>query len=225
MAKEKTVMLLRSKAVNLFKVLGYKVAGKWDDEKLCKKINRLPELVDPDVKLDDPAMQDLLVSLLGGIENGNVIEIQVDKIAKEEASAETKAPIKEKTKTKTKPKSAKRPKIKVVNKTKTKIEKPVKEDKLKAEKPIKEDKSVKEDKPEPQKRGKIDRITAALHVIEDSKAKKTAVKTLVERASALYNKNGGKTNDREALFITKNVIKTMVILELITVEDGFVIKA
>jgi len=209
MVKEKPVMLLRSKAINLFKVLGYKVAGKWDDEKLCKKINQLPELVDPDVELDDPAMQDLLISLLGGLQDGKVIEIQVDKAAKEEASAETKVPLKEKTKTKLKSKSVKKSKIKVVNKTKIEIEKPVKE---------------KEDKPKHRKRGKVDRITAALHVIEDSKEEKIAVSTLIERAGKLYDKNGGKTNKREASVTTKEVIKTMKVLEMVVIENGFLTK-
>jgi len=65
MAKKKNRLVLkRETAVKVFEGLGFKTAGKWNNERLRKKVSNLPELVDG-VKSKDKWMKKALTAIRG----------------------------------------------------------------------------------------------------------------------------------------------------------------
>jgi hypothetical protein len=94
------VQVKKSAAVALFAALGIETASKWAATRMATKLSKVRDLLDEDTKIEDPAVEETLTTVLEALENEAGITVVDDNSKAGKGAAkpakEKKAPAKEK---------------------------------------------------------------------------------------------------------------------------------
>lgn len=85
--------ITRTAAIAMFVAFGFKIAEKWDDAKLNKRISQIPDQVDEDAlkNLADEAVKKDVKDVLAALEKGEEVTVEVEDAPKAKAEKPAKA--------------------------------------------------------------------------------------------------------------------------------------
>jgi len=70
-----TLEVTREQVVKVFEAVGFRMASKWEPEKMQEKLEMINEIVDPDVQVEDEVIEAALLSIIQAAEAGDTITV------------------------------------------------------------------------------------------------------------------------------------------------------